>query len=87
MVERITITDGSLSTELERWLIAMLQGSEKEVGLYHTIAHGVPNWDNYNKLVGAVSAYESVLRMMNQIARQRGTDVEEQVIITRPGLN
>ena len=87
MVDRITITDGSLSVELERWLLSRLQGDSKETGLYHVISHGVPNWDTYNILIGQVRAYESVLHMMGQIARQRGSDVEEQVILTRPGLN
>jgi hypothetical protein len=87
LAERITITDGSLSLELERWLLGMLQGSEKDLGLYHTISHGVNNWDTYNNMVGMVRAYESVLQMMGNIAKQRGSAMEEQVILSRPGLN
>lgn len=86
MSERITITDGSLSIELERWLIAMLQGNEKDTGLYHVISHGVTNWDMYNQMRGMIMAYEAALGMMGKIAKQRGDAVEEQVII-RSGLN
>lgn len=87
MSERITITDGSLSVELDRWLMAVLQGDAKGHGLYHTISHSVPTWDTYNITKGMILAYESVREKMNLIARERGDAVEEQVVITRAGLN
>lgn len=86
-MERITITDGALTVELQHWLQLRLYGDTKEVGLYSMIAHGLPTWDGYQRAVGTVQAYESVLQKMNDIAHQRGSDLEERVVISRPGLN
>ena len=87
MSERITITDGSLSIELRRWINAILKGDRDNKGLRWTIAHSVPNWENYLVMKGGIIAYENVLNAMDELAKQRGDAIEEQVIFDRSGMN
>ncbi len=86
MSERITITDGSLSTELRRWINGILKGTKDEDGLHWAITHSIPNWESYLLMKGRITAYENVLEAMDHLAKQRGDTVEEQVII-RSGMN
>ncbi len=72
---------------LDRWLLSVLNGDATGHGLYHSISRGVPTWDAYNTMKGMILAYESVREKMNLLAKERGDTVEEQVIISRAGLN
>jgi hypothetical protein len=90
-VERITITDAALVGELERQIRHALHGGKKgekdERGLYEVVGLGVQTWDFYNRTVGQIQALESVLKMIEEIAKSRGEILGEQVVFTKPGLN
>ena len=85
-MERITITDGAITVELQRWLKFILVGDEKEHGLYYRLAQGQPSLAAYERIVGTIQAYETVLRQMGVIANAHGSDMEEKVVFSaRPG--
>jgi len=83
LAERITITDGALTVELQRWLQVTLYGNDKVPGLYSHVAHGVQSWDAYQNMIGQIRAYEAVLQRMNEIANQQGSSLEEKVILSK----
>lgn len=89
-MERITLTSSAQLGELERQIRGALwgsrQGDQDVPGLYYTIAHGARSWEHYHELKGAIAAYEAVSAWMQQIAKSYGGG-DEQVIVTRPGLN
>lgn len=87
MRERITVSDGTVNSALRRWLLKELQGDEKQNGVYHLIAHGVPTWEAYQRLVGMIMAYENVLESMNEAAKGTDEEAEEKVVLSRSGLN
>jgi len=86
-VERISLSDGAVVAELQRWLRKQLDGDKDEPGLYYLIAHSVSTMDQYHQLAGHIKAFEVVLKQMERIASGQGTGLEEKVVFSRSGLN
>lgn len=86
-MERISLSDGAVVAELQKWLQLQLYGNAKDQGLYYRIAHNISNWDQYQQMAGHIAAFEIVLAQIAHIANSQGTGLEETVVFSRSGLN
>lgn len=64
--------------ELERFIRKTLLGDDKAPGLYQTV-RAVPDWAAFQRICGAMQAYEHILAEMRNITRRlNGERVEQQ---------
>ena len=60
--------DNMFAARLERQIRLILGGDGKNPGLYQTILAS-PTWDDFNRARAQIVAYETVLRIMQETAK------------------
>ena len=63
-------SDMAFATELARQISWILQGDEDRPGLYHVVATGIDDFNRYNRIVGEIKGYNTVLGLMEVVAKQ-----------------
>jgi len=63
------------ATRLERQIRTVLGGDGKVPGLYQSVLSSA-TWDDFTRIRAQIVTYETVLRMMQEIAKEMNADEE-----------